>query len=76
MDTQFHPMTELFTQLGLANNSDEIEAFFAQHKLEASASLLEAPFLNEDQKRFLKEALEADSDWAEIVDQMDARLRH
>ncbi len=75
MDTQFHPMTELFTQLGLRSSSDEIEAFFLQNKLQRTDSMLEASFFSDEQKQFLREALAEDSDWAEIVDQMDVRLR-
>jgi len=76
VDNQFHPMTELFLQLGLPSGSDEIESFFKQHKLDSGVPLIDASFFTYGQKQFLKEALAADSDWAEIVDQMDARLHN
>lgn len=75
MDNTFHPMSELFTQLGLPSSSAEIEAFFERHRLHAEQSLLDAAFFSAGQKQFLREALAADSDWAEIVDQLDLSLR-
>ena len=75
MDNTFHPMSELFTQLGLPSTSVEIESFFERHQLQAEQSLFDAAFFSAGQKQFLHEALAADSDWAEIVDQLDLRLR-
>ncbi len=76
MEQQFHPMTELFTQLGLPSSEEAIEQFFKKHKLKPNQSLSRAPFLSEQQQKFIIEAIADDSDWAEIVDQMDVRLRH
>jgi hypothetical protein len=38
--------------------------------------LQDAPFWSESQSHFLEEGLEEDSDWAEIIDELDAMLRH
>ncbi|GAB3093215.1 DUF2789 domain-containing protein [Aestuariicella hydrocarbonica] len=76
MDTSLHSMTTLFQQLGLPHQDSDIEGFIAQHRLEKSQALAEASFWNANQARFLKEALEDDADWAEVVDQLDARLRY
>ncbi|MCZ6828231.1 MAG: DUF2789 family protein [Gammaproteobacteria bacterium] len=35
-----------------------------------------AAFWNTGQAQFIREALEQDSDWSEVVDQLDALLRH
>tara|TARA_B100002049_G_C15906632_1_gene302222 strand:+ start:48 stop:284 length:237 start_codon:yes stop_codon:yes gene_type:complete len=75
METSFHPMTELFAQLGLPNSPKSIESFIKQHPLNEKESLFEASFWNKGQRDFLHQAISNDSDWAEIVDQLDVRLR-
>ncbi len=76
MDTSTHNLTALFAQLGLPNSEEEIERFIDSHRdLGRSESLDEASFWNAAQSAFLREAIQEDSDWAEIVDQLDARLR-
>ncbi len=76
MDTSSHNISALFAQLGLPNNSDEIEGFIESHRsLRKTEDLSAADFWNESQASFLREAIAEDSDWAEIVDQLDARLR-
>ncbi|MCT7655389.1 DUF2789 domain-containing protein [Oceanimonas sp. NS1] len=37
--------------------------------------LVEAPFWSHAQASFLKEGLQEDSDWAEVIDQLNASLR-
>ena len=75
MDVSPHSMNTLFEQLGLPSTDADIEAFCANHRLSHDAQLLEADFWSPAQIAFLTEALEADADWAEFVDQLDARLR-
>lgn len=76
MDTSLHSMSTLFQQLGLPHHDRDIETFISRHRLEQDQALAEAGFWSPNQARFLKEAVEDDADWAEIVDQLDARLRH
>ncbi len=76
MDTSTHNMTTLFAQLGLPNSNEEMERFIESHReLRSTEELADASFWNESQSAFLREAIAEDSDWAEIVDQLDARLR-
>lgn len=76
MDTTTHDLTTLFEQLGLAGDTSSIDAFIETHRpLAARVRLAEAPFWNDGQSAFLDEALNEDSDWAELVDQLDVRLR-
>ena len=76
MDTSFHNMNSLFSQLGLPENDNAIETFVREHHLESSVRIDQASFWSAMQSAFLKEAIQQDSDWTEIVDQLDARLRH
>ncbi|MDM7323251.1 MAG: DUF2789 domain-containing protein [Gammaproteobacteria bacterium] len=76
MEHGFHPLSELFAQLGLANDAPSIEAFIARHRpLAHDLALADAPFWSEGQKQFLREALAEDADWAEAVDHLDTLLR-
>ncbi|MCU4674399.1 DUF2789 domain-containing protein [Catenovulum sp. 2E275] len=76
METEFHTMNNLFLQLGLPDNDEAIEAFINQHKpLPANVALNKADCWNNSQRAFLTEAIAADSDWAEVVDHLDAQLR-
>ena len=76
MDTSSHTFGSLFAQLGLPGSNSEIDGFISRHRpLPSTTALAEAGFWNQNQRAFIIEALEQDSDWAEIVDQLDARLR-
>lgn len=76
MDTSDHNMSTLFAQLGLPNSERDIESFISSHRdLRKTEELAEASFWNAAQAAFLREAIADDSDWAEVVDQLDARLR-
>ncbi|AWL12400.1 hypothetical protein HMF8227_01930 [Saliniradius amylolyticus] len=76
MDTSKHNIKTLFAQLGLDDSDTGINRFLEQHRLAEKDSFLDASFWNEAQKSFLHEAIDDDSDWAEVVDELDARLRH
>jgi len=76
MDFSRHSINTLFQQLGLPATESDIDSFFSRHKLDPGIRLIDADFWTEAQAAFLKEALEEDADWTEIVDQLDARLRH
>lgn len=76
MDTSSHQLADLFSQLGLPNSSDAINAFFSNNYLPKDIPLEQAAFWTASQANFIHEALALDSDWSEIVDQLDAQLRH
>ncbi len=65
----------LFAQLGLDNDELSMKRFIHQHKIQAGVLLFEAPFWNNSQAMFLKEAIYEDADWAEVIDHLDAMLR-
>lgn len=76
MDTSAHTFATLFQQLGLSSDSHSIDEFIAIHApLAAAIPLADAPFWSSGQAAFIREALSADSDWAEVVDQLNACLR-
>ncbi len=76
MDTSSHNQQDLFSQLGLPNGHDDIANFIAKHSpLMASIALDKANFWSPGQMQFIQESLQQDSEWAEIVDQLDAQLR-
>lgn len=68
--------TDLFKQLGLANDPDSIAHFIAQHRPVAdSVEIYDAHFWTKQQGQLLKEKLKCDDDWAIVVDQLNAALR-
>ncbi|MDD5578077.1 MAG: DUF2789 domain-containing protein [Methylobacter sp.] len=76
MDTSTHTMQALFCQLGLADDEEQINAFIEAHRpIPGNIALSEADFWNEAQAAFLAEAVEEDSDWCELVDELDCLLR-
>jgi hypothetical protein len=74
MELQAHPLTVLFDQLGLMSDDASIEKFIAAHPLDKDTKLSEAEFWSDTQKKFLKQALMDDSDWAPVVDELNDRL--
>ena len=76
MDTSKHSLITLFEQLGLPSGQSEVEHFIARHSpLPSEVAIQDAPFWSESQSHFLEEGLEDDSDWAEVIDELDALLR-
>ncbi|NKI17959.1 DUF2789 domain-containing protein [Spongiibacter sp. KMU-166] len=72
-----HSMKSLFQQLGLEDSEEAIERFIVRHRpLPRDLLLHEASFWKPNQAAFLKESLDEDAEWAEIVDELDARMRH
>jgi hypothetical protein len=76
MDTSSHTIYTLFQQLGLPSSDTAIESFIKNNHLGKDIPLQRAAFWSAGQAQFIQEALAEDSDWAEIVDQLDAQLRH
>lgn len=76
MEPSVHSLRNLFEQLGLPGGEAEIERFVATHRPLADGLLLaDAPFWTAAQAQFLREEVEDDADWAEIVDQLNLMLR-
>ncbi len=68
-------MQALFDQLGLPSDADSIRRFIAEHgPLPNTVRLHEAPFWNEVQAKFLRDAFLDDADWIETVDTLNAQL--
>ncbi|MFC6671773.1 DUF2789 domain-containing protein [Marinobacterium aestuariivivens] len=77
MDTSQHNMHNLFEQLGLPSGEREVEQFIRTHRLFSQDIRLDkATFWTESQAEFLREAFDEDSDWCEVVDELDSRLRN
>lgn len=76
MEQPFHSFHELFEQLGLGSSPEQIRVFLETHApLAHDLALPDAPFWTPSQATFLREALLDDSDWAEVVDALNAALR-
>lgn len=77
METEFHSMSALFEQLGLPAGAKDIEDFIGSHRpLPADLALHQAAFWSPSQSEFLQQAVAEDAEWAELVDELDAQLRH
>ncbi len=75
MEPTIHTLNNLFAQLGLPSDDVEIDNFIKTHShLDTSLSLSEAPFWTLSQAAFLREEILKDADWAEVIDQLNARL--
>ena len=76
MNVHCHTLNELFHQLGLPSEDQEIQAFVQSHKLTGSAvKLHEATFWSPSQSGFIKECWQDDSEWSHQIDHLDAWLR-
>ncbi len=76
MNKPTHRFSDLFAQLGLPCEPDDIATFLAAHApLADNIKLADAPFWSAAQATFLKEALLQDSDWADPVDNLSQSLR-
>ncbi len=76
MESSAHNLTALFDQLGLDSADAAIDAFVAVNKpIAKHIPLCSASCWNASQATFLKDAIEQDADWAEVVDHLDAMLR-
>ena len=76
MEPAQHDLSELFAQLGLADDRASIEQFISEHRpLSDDVKLSEAPFWSPAQAAFLREGLRDDADWAPMVDTLNVCLR-
>lgn len=75
MEFSIHKLSNLFDQLGLPSDQVAIENFIKIHSPIAPDILLaDAPFWTSAQASFLRDEILNDADWAEVVDQLNARL--
>jgi hypothetical protein len=75
MEYQFHSFQALFEQLGLDSRPEQIRLFLETHApLPHALALHDAPFWTLAQASFLREAVQDDGDWAEVVDALNAAL--
>ena len=76
METPIHSMVSLFNQLGLDSTEEGVKNFINKNSpLPSSIALHKADFWNTSQASFLKQMIDEDADWAEIVDQLNTMLR-
>lgn len=75
MDTSEHSMQALFAQLGLSNSDTAIDNFIENNHLPNEIPIQNAAFWSAAQAQFIREAIEDDADWAEVVDHLDTQLR-
>ena len=75
MESTVHPFSELFAQLGLANDNASIQQFIATHSpLPNGMRLEDAPFWSPAQSQLLREERHDDADWAMVVDRSNVAL--
>lgn len=75
MEAPIHSMSNLFAQLGLPSDAVSISGFIERHRpLPKAMRLADAPFWTPSQAAFLREEIQEDADWAEVVDELNAIL--
>jgi len=75
MEQHRHSMNHLFAQLGQPSDTTAIAYFIAFHRpLARDTRLPDAKFWSPTQAAFLREAILNDSDWAEVVEQLNLAL--
>jgi hypothetical protein len=69
-------LSTLFDQLGLKSDAISITGFTSKHTVDdPKLPLYKASFWNHSQAEFPKEAIDSDSDWSNVVDELDRMLR-
>lgn len=74
MNAGVRTLEELFEQLGLSSQQIQMELFIEKHQLQSGAVLPDAIYWTSNQRAFLVEAKEDDSEWSEVVDQLAGLL--
>ena len=75
MESTVHPFSELFAQLGLADDSASIQQFIDTHSpIPNDMRLEDAPFWSTAQSQLLREERRDDADWAMVVDRLNVAL--
>ncbi|MFT4171388.1 MAG: DUF2789 domain-containing protein [Rhodocyclaceae bacterium] len=76
MEAPLHTLNNLFAQLGLPDDAASIDAFILAHRpVPTTISLFDAPCWTPAQADLLRQQIMLDADWAEVVDQLNVRLR-
>ncbi len=76
MNNAIHHIDDLFAQLGLPSDDEDIVHFLTIHAFMADGFRLpDAPYWTPSQSSFLRESLLQDSDWSGLVDQLSKALR-
>lgn len=76
MNQQLMGMPELFSQLGLGSGYADIAQFIQDHHLPPGICLADANFWTPTQRAFLRESWQQNSDWCELLNQLDQMLRN
>lgn len=75
MECQEHTLSNLFAQLGQPSDAQAIAQFIERYRaLPGAVQLHEAAFWTPAQAAFLREAVQDDADWAEIVEILNSVL--
>ena len=75
MENTDHQLSDLFKQLGLPHEPQEVAQFIAQHQGACRhCNLLEASIWSPSQLAFLNEAIAQDADWAGVAERLQAAL--
>ena len=75
MESTVHPFSELFAQLGLADDNASIQQFISTHSpIPNDMRLEDAPFWSTAQSQLLREERRDDADWAMVVDRLNVAL--
>ena len=75
MESTVHLFSELFAQLGLADDNASIQQFIATHSpIPSDMRLEDAPFWSTAQSQLLREERRDDADWAMVVDRLNVAL--
>lgn len=76
MEYAFHDFTNLFAQLGLPNDPENIQKFIkANAPLAPDVKLEDATFWTASQSALLRDKLVDDADWAQVVDRLNIVMR-
>lgn len=76
MEKYHTTMSDLFEQLGLASEDSDIEQFISKHKgLRQGVHIEDADFWSRQQAEFIRSSLLEDAEWAELIDQLNTRVR-
>lgn len=67
-------MTNLFLQLGLEAEEQDIAAFILQNQLPSEVKVTQASIWSDSQRQFLSESLKSDAAWAIVVDELNKAL--
>lgn len=74
MDISEIRMSNLFLQLGLEADDVAIAQFIASHQLPGQVHIVDAPYWNQGQRSFLRETMDKDGAWIQIVDALNESL--